>query len=192
MVCEDFKVGAGGLSRNRVEPLRAPRAKRVSSPGKWGCGCRSRRFPTPTRFLSAFYFPVLLLLLLIGLIFRGIAFAFRYRSERRRYVWDRGFFLGSTIVAFGQGNAMMRGIPVTNGQYAGSAFSWPHPFAILTGIWLVLGYALLGAAARAIAIQSPHVLDLEAVRHGDAWPVEDDERTGISVLALRWSIKPPK
>ena len=97
-------------------------------------------------FLSAFYFPVLLML--FGLIFRGIAFEFRYRSERMRPVWDGGFFLGSVVVAFAQGaavGAMIRGIPVANGQYTGGSFGWLHPFAILTGIGLVLGYALLGA-----------------------------------------------
>jgi len=97
-------------------------------------------------FLGAFYLPVLLLLL--GLIFRGVAFEFRFRSERMRRFWDRGFFLGSVLVAFVQGaavGAMMRGIPVTNGQYSGSPFGWLHPFPILTGIGLVLGYALLGA-----------------------------------------------
>ena len=97
-------------------------------------------------FLGAFYLPVLLLL--IGLIFRGIAFEFRFRSLRMRPVWDLGFFLGSTLVAFVQGaaiGAMIRGIPVANGQYAGSHFGWLHPFAILTGIGLVLGYALLAA-----------------------------------------------
>ena len=97
-------------------------------------------------FLGAFYFPVLLLL--FGLIFRGVAFEFRLRSERMRPLWDWGFFLGSTIAAFVQGaavGAMMRGIPVANGQYAGGPFGWLHPFAILTGIGLVLGYALLGA-----------------------------------------------
>jgi cytochrome bd ubiquinol oxidase subunit II len=97
-------------------------------------------------FLGAFYLPVLLLL--FGLIFRGIAFEFRFRSERMRRVWDWGFFLGSTVVAFVQGaaiGAMMRGIPVTDGQYAGGPLGWLHPFAILTGIGLVLGYALLGA-----------------------------------------------
>ena len=97
-------------------------------------------------FLGAFYFPVLLLL--FGLIFRGIAFEFRFRSERMRWVWDWGFFLGSTVVAFVQGaavGAMIRGIPVADGQYAGGPFGWLHPFAILTGIGLVLGYALLGA-----------------------------------------------
>src|SRR6516162_9313347 len=97
-------------------------------------------------FLGAFYFPVLLLL--FGLIFRGIAFEFRFRTERMRAVWDWGFFLGSTVVAFVQGaaiGAMMRGIPVANGQYAGGPFGWLHPFAILTGLGLVLGYALFGA-----------------------------------------------
>ena len=97
-------------------------------------------------FLGAFYFPVLLLL--FGLIFRGIAFEFRFRSERMRPVWDCGFFLGSTVVAFVQGaavSAMMRGIPVADGQYAGGPFGWLHPFTILSGIGLVFGYALLGA-----------------------------------------------
>jgi cytochrome bd ubiquinol oxidase subunit II len=82
-------------------------------------------------FLSAFYFPVLLLL--FGLIFRGIAFEFRFRSGRMRSVWDWGFFLGSTVVAFVQGaavGAMMRGIPVGDGQYAGGMSGWLHPFAV--------------------------------------------------------------
>src|SRR5262249_32858505 len=97
-------------------------------------------------FLSAFYFPVLLLL--FGLIFRGIAFEFRFRSERMRPLWDWGFFLGSVLVGFVQGaavGAMIRGIPVVYGRDAGDAFSWLPPFAMLTGIGLVLGYALLGA-----------------------------------------------
>jgi cytochrome bd ubiquinol oxidase subunit II len=97
--------------------------------------------------LSAFYFPVLLML--FGLIFRGIAFEFRYRSESMRPIWDLGFFLGSAVVAVAQGaavGAMIRGIPVANGQYIGGPFGWLHPFAILTGIGLMLGYALLGAS----------------------------------------------
>jgi cytochrome d ubiquinol oxidase subunit II len=98
-------------------------------------------------FLGAFYLPVLLML--FGLIFRGVAFEFRFRAERMRPVWDQGFFLGSTLMAFVQGaavGAMIRGIPVANGQYAGSPLAWLHPFAILTGIGLLLGYALLGAS----------------------------------------------
>jgi cytochrome d ubiquinol oxidase subunit II len=97
-------------------------------------------------FLGAFYLPVLLML--FGLIFRGIAFEFRYRSAGMRWLWDWGFFVGSMVVAFVQGaaiGAMMRGIPVENAQYAGTAFGWLHPFSVLTGIGLVLGYPLLGA-----------------------------------------------
>jgi cytochrome bd ubiquinol oxidase subunit II len=96
-------------------------------------------------FLPAFYVPVLLLLL--GLIFRGVAFEFRYRGSARG-LWDGGFFLGSTIVAFVQGaavGAMIRGIPVVDGQYAGGPFDWLAPLPVFTGIGLVLGYALLGA-----------------------------------------------
>jgi cytochrome d ubiquinol oxidase subunit II len=96
-------------------------------------------------FLGAFYIPVLLLL--FGLIFRGVAFEFRERTERR-WLWDWGFAIGSTVVAFVQGaaiGAMMRGIPVVDGQFAGRAFDWVHPFPIFTGIGLVLGYALIGA-----------------------------------------------
>jgi cytochrome d ubiquinol oxidase subunit II len=97
-------------------------------------------------FLGAFYIPVLLLL--FGLIFRGIAFEFREHARRARRGWDLGFFVGSTVVAFVQGaavGAMMRGLPVEDGQFAGGAFDWLAPFPLLTGIGLVLGYALLGA-----------------------------------------------
>jgi cytochrome bd ubiquinol oxidase subunit II len=96
-------------------------------------------------FLPAFYIPVLLLLL--ALIFRGVAFEFRYGAGGRA-LWDWGFFLGSTVAAFVQGaavGAMIRGIPVTNGQYAGGPFEWLRPLSVLTGIGLVLGYTLLGA-----------------------------------------------
>ena len=97
-------------------------------------------------FLGAFYLPVLLML--FGLIFRGIAFEFRQRTEHMRWLWDWGFAVGSIVAAFVQGaavGAMMRGIPVVNGHFAGHTFDWVHPFPILTGVGLVLGYALLGA-----------------------------------------------
>ncbi len=97
-------------------------------------------------FLPAFYIPVLLLL--IGLIFRGVAFEFRYRGSARG-LWDWGFFAGSAVAAFVQGaavGAMIRGIPVANNQYAGGPFEWLAPLPVLTGIGLMLGYALLGAS----------------------------------------------
>jgi cytochrome bd ubiquinol oxidase subunit II len=96
-------------------------------------------------FLPAFYIPVLLLL--VGLIFRGVAFEFRYRGSAHG-LWDRGFFVGSIVVAFVQGaavGAMIRGVPVDNGQFAGGSFGWLMPLPVLTGVGLVFGYALLGA-----------------------------------------------
>jgi cytochrome d ubiquinol oxidase subunit II len=102
-------------------------------------------FPTAYAvFLPAFYIPVLLLL--FGLMFRGVAFEFRHAGARR--LWHTGFYLGSAVAAFVQGaavGAMIRGIPVANGQYVGGAFDWLAPLPILCGIGLVLGYALLGA-----------------------------------------------
>jgi cytochrome d ubiquinol oxidase subunit II len=102
-------------------------------------------FPTAYAvFLPAFYIPVLLLL--IGLIFRGVAFEFRHAGARK--LWHRGFYLGSTVAAFVQGaavGAMIRGIPVANGQYAGGPFEWLAPLPVLCGLGLVFGYALLGA-----------------------------------------------
>jgi cytochrome d ubiquinol oxidase subunit II len=104
-------------------------------------------FPTVYAvFLPAFYIPVLLLL--VGLIFRGVAFEFRYRGSAHS-LWDWGFFLGSTVVAFVQGaavGAMIRGIPVVNGQYAGGSFGWLALLPIFCGVGLVFGYALLGAS----------------------------------------------
>ena len=97
-------------------------------------------------FLPAFYLPVLLLL--FGLIFRGVAFEFRYAAARGG-LWDWGFFLGSAVAAFVQGaavGAMIRGIPVVNDQYAGGPFEWLSAAAgAYAAIGLVLGYALLGA-----------------------------------------------
>jgi cytochrome d ubiquinol oxidase subunit II len=96
-------------------------------------------------FLSAFYIPVLLLLL--GLIFRGVAFEFRARGVAQG-LWDGGFVLGSFVAAFCQGaavGAMIRGIPVVNRQYSGGSFDWVAALPILCGIGLVLGYALMGA-----------------------------------------------
>jgi cytochrome bd ubiquinol oxidase subunit II len=98
-------------------------------------------------FLPAFYLPIALMLL--GLIFRGVAFEFRQRSQRMRPVWDWGFFLGSMTAAFVQGAAigtMVQELPVVDGRYAGGAFEWVTPFSMLCGAGLVLGYALLGAA----------------------------------------------
>jgi cytochrome d ubiquinol oxidase subunit II len=96
--------------------------------------------------LSAFYLP--LLVMLAGLILRGVAFEFRYKTERLRWIWDAGFAGGSLVAAFIQGltvGALVEGLPIVDGRYAGGDFGWLSPFALLCGIGLCLGYTLLGA-----------------------------------------------
>jgi cytochrome d ubiquinol oxidase subunit II len=96
--------------------------------------------------LSALYAPIIAMVL--ALIFRGVAFEFRFRSRRNRHLWDLGFAVGSIVAAFSQGiilGALVQGIPVANRAYAGGWWDWLTPFSILTGIALVVGYALLGA-----------------------------------------------
>jgi cytochrome bd ubiquinol oxidase subunit II len=95
---------------------------------------------------SAFYLP--LLLMLAGLILRGVAFEYRYKTERLRWIWDAAFTGGSLVAAFMQGmtvGALVEGLPITNGHYIGGEFGWFSPFAVLCGIGLCLGYSLLGA-----------------------------------------------
>ena len=94
----------------------------------------------------ALYMPIILMLL--GLIFRGVAFEYRFRTVRWRPLWDRGFFIGSTVAAAMQGialGALVQGIHIENRQYAGGWWDWLTPFSLLTGCALVVGYALLGA-----------------------------------------------
>jgi cytochrome bd ubiquinol oxidase subunit II len=96
--------------------------------------------------LPALYIPIILMLL--GLIFRGVAFEFRFRTERWRPVWDWGFALGSATAAAMQGialGALVQGIEIADRQYAGGWWDWLTPFSVATGIAVVVGYALLGA-----------------------------------------------
>lgn len=96
--------------------------------------------------LSALYLPVLMML--IGLILRGVAFEARAKaSARSRHLWDKAFFAGSLLATFFQGvilGAYMSGLPVENGTFSGHALSWVSPFALFCGISLIAAYALLG------------------------------------------------
>jgi cytochrome d ubiquinol oxidase subunit II len=96
--------------------------------------------------LPAFYLP--LLVMLAGLILRGVAFEYRHKTQRLRWVWDLSFIGGSFAATFIQGltvGALVEGLPMANGQYVGGDFGWFSPFAVLCGVGLCLGYALLGA-----------------------------------------------
>jgi cytochrome d ubiquinol oxidase subunit II len=96
--------------------------------------------------LSALYLPVLLML--IALVFRGVAFEFRFKAHRAKPFWGAAFSLGSTFAAFAQGvilGAVVEGMPLQEGKYMGGAFGWFSPFSMLTGVAVVFGYALLGS-----------------------------------------------
>jgi cytochrome bd ubiquinol oxidase subunit II len=96
--------------------------------------------------MPALYAPVTVLLL--ALVFRGVAFEFRWKTQRGKFLWDWAFAAGSTLAAFAQGvalGALVQGIPVEGRAYAGGWWDWLTPFSVVTGIALVFGYALLGA-----------------------------------------------
>jgi cytochrome d ubiquinol oxidase subunit II len=96
--------------------------------------------------LPALYAPVIAMLL--GLIFRGVAFEFRWRDPGHRRWWDAGFFLGSLTATFAQGitlGALLQGITVEGRAYGGGWWDWLSPFSLLVGASLAVGYSLLGA-----------------------------------------------
>ncbi len=96
--------------------------------------------------LSSLYLPILLML--IALILRGVAFEFRFKAHTSRWVWGVAFNVGSLLTAFAQGvilGSLVEGIPLHPGKYVHGAFAWFSPFAMMTGLAVVFGYALLGA-----------------------------------------------
>jgi cytochrome d ubiquinol oxidase subunit II len=96
--------------------------------------------------LSAFYLP--LLFMLAGLILRGVAFEYRHQTMRWRWIWDLSFAGGSLVATFMQGmtvGALVHGLPIKGDHYVGGELGWLSPFALLCGVGLCFGYALLGA-----------------------------------------------
>ena len=97
-------------------------------------------------FLPALYIGVFLLL--AGLIFRGVAFEFRFKANRSRWLWDHAFNIGSTVAAFAQGavvGAYIQGFETDGFVYVGGPLDWLTPFTVMTGLGVVAGYALLGS-----------------------------------------------
>ena len=96
--------------------------------------------------MPALYIPIILMLL--GLIFRGVAFEFRFKANRSRVIWDYAFHVGSLVAAFMQGviiGAAVQGVEVAGRSFAGGALDWFNPYSLMTGIGLVFGYGLLGS-----------------------------------------------
>ena len=97
--------------------------------------------------IPAVYFPIVIMLL--ALVFRGVAFEFRFKHPRLKRFWDRAFHGGSLVATFAQGvvlGTFIQGFKIDGRHFAGTSFDWLTPFALLTGLALIFGYSLLGAA----------------------------------------------
>ena len=96
--------------------------------------------------LPGTYLP--LIIMLLGLIFRGVAFEFRFKAQRHRHLWDKAFHYGSLAATIAQGmvlGAFIQGFEVEDRQFGGGMFDWLTPFSLMTGAALISGYGLLGA-----------------------------------------------
>jgi len=96
--------------------------------------------------MSALYLPVIVMLL--ALVFRGVAFEFRTVAETSKRYWNFAFTGGSALAAICQGvilGALIQGITVKDGAFAGGALDFATPFAFMCGLGVLAGYALLGA-----------------------------------------------
>ncbi len=118
--------------------------------------------------MPALYMPITLMLL--ALIFRGVAFEYRWRTERWRKWWDRAFISGSAAAAFAQGvslGAILQGVTVDGRAYGGGWWEWLSPFSVLTGISVMAGYTLLGATW--LVMKTEGELQARARRHALAF-----------------------
>lgn len=96
--------------------------------------------------MPALYAPIIVMLL--ALAFRGVAFEFREKSRNHKHLWSLAFAGGSTLAAFAQGvslGALVQGIPVSGRAYSGGWWDWLSLFSLTTGVAVVVGYALLGS-----------------------------------------------
>jgi cytochrome d ubiquinol oxidase subunit II len=131
--------------------------------------------------LPALYAP--LTAMLLGLVFRGVAFEFRWRTRRGKFLWDWAFIGGSFIAAFAQGialGALVQGIPVTGRAYAGGWWDWLTPFSLFTGVALITGYALLGATWLILKTEG----ELQDRAYRIAWPLAAGTLALIGAVSL--------
>lgn len=117
--------------------------------------------------MPALYIPIILMLL--GLVFRGVAFEYRWRTTRWKQLWDMAFFGGSLTATFCQGLALgtlVQGIEIENRAYAGGWWDWFTPFSVLCGVAMVIGYAMLGATWLNMKLEGRIQLHMRSL----AWP----------------------
>ncbi len=155
VVLDGFDLGIGilfpalrvGEGRNRAMNSIAPVWDGNETWLVMGGGGLMAAFPLAYAVILPATYP-LVIAMLLGLVFRGVAFEFRHRDERHRPLWDFAFFAGSLAAALAQGmilGAILQGIEVSGRAYAGSWWDWLTPYTLLTGLGVVAGYTLLGA-----------------------------------------------
>jgi cytochrome d ubiquinol oxidase subunit II len=124
--------------------------------------------------------------MLLALVFRGVAFEFRFRDAEHRTFWDHGFFYGSVVATVAQGvmlGAFIQGFKVEGRVFVGAAFDFLTPFSLLTGIALVFGYGLLGAGW--LVLKTEGEIQERARRYGQLW------LAGVLVALLLVSVWTP-
>jgi len=139
--------------------------------------------------LPALYAPIIAML--IGLIFRGVAFEFRWRTNRWKTAWDMSFFLGSLTATLSQGiilGALIQGIEISGRAYAGGWWDWLTPFSAMCGIALVVGYALLGATW--LIMKTDNRLNSRA--YDLAWPLTILMAVVMAIVSLWTPFLDPK
>lgn len=155
VVLDGFDLGVGILSRSA--PTAAARETMIASISPFWDGNETWLILGAVGLLAAFplafaiivpalYFPVLAML--VGLMFRGVAFEYRSVPSKLGAVWDGAFFAGSVLAAFAQGTMLgmfVEGFTVTGRTFSGTSFDWLAPFPLISGAALVFGYGLLGA-----------------------------------------------
>jgi cytochrome bd ubiquinol oxidase subunit II len=115
--------------------------------------------------IPAVYFPILVMLL--ALVFRGVAFEFRFRDAEHKTFWDHAFNYGSAIATFAQGivlGSFIQGYEVSGRQFSGSSLAFLTPFSLMTGLALLFGYGLLGAGW--LILKTDGDIQAAARRHG--------------------------
>ncbi len=156
VILDGFDLGAGILSpfapsdkcRDRIMNSIAPFWDGNETWLILGGGGLFAAFPLAYAVLMpALYIPIILMLL--GLVFRGVAFEFRFKAAgRSKKLWDHAFHFGSLVATFSQGAVLggfVQGVTVQGRSFAGGAFDWLTAFSVMTGLALVCGYALLGS-----------------------------------------------
>ncbi|MFJ3077590.1 MULTISPECIES: cytochrome d ubiquinol oxidase subunit II [Pseudomonas] len=107
--------------------------------------------------LEALYLP--LILMLIGLIFRGVAFEFRFKAKaHKRHIWNKAFIWGSLVATFFQGvalGAFIEGFKVVDRHFAGGTLDWLTPFSLFSGLGLIVAYTLLGCTWLIMKTEGP-------------------------------------